>query len=128
MVVDDEKGILQALEVMLQARGYHTQLAADAESALGLIEAKRQAGNGGGIEAAVLDVMLAGRSGVELFRDLRAKIPDLPVVFISGYNESDALIPLVRSGEVQYLRKPFSSTQLMQALEKAFARKHALSA
>jgi two-component system, cell cycle sensor histidine kinase and response regulator CckA len=134
LVVDDEKGILQALEVMLQARGYHTQLAADAESALDLIEKGESAAgnghavNGAGIEAAVLDVMLAGRSGVELFRELRARIPDLPVVFISGYNESDALVPLVRSGEVQYLRKPFSSTQLMQALEKAFARKHAMSA
>lgn len=128
LVVDDEKGILQALEVMLQARGYKTQLAADAETALSLVTESPQGSVGPGIEAAVLDVMLSGRSGVELFRDLRARIPDLPVVFISGYNESEALLPLVRNGEVQYLRKPFSSTQLMQALETAMARRLTISA
>jgi two-component system, cell cycle sensor histidine kinase and response regulator CckA len=118
LVVDDENAILQALEVMLQARGYQTRLACDAEEALMTL------GSRGTISAAVLDIMLAGRSGVELFRDLRAKVPDLPVVFISGYNESEALLPLVKSGEVQYLRKPFSSTQLMEALETAYRSKH----
>ncbi len=112
LVVDDEPAILQALEVMLQARGYHTRAACDAEEALEGASAE--------CSAAVIDVMLAGRTGVELFRDLRAMTPDLPVVFISGYNESEALLPLVRNGEVQYLRKPFSSTQLMDALETAY--------
>lgn len=115
LVVDDEIGILQALEIMLQGNGYHTHLASSADEALEKIKSVP-------MDAAVLDIMLAGRSGVELFRDLRARKPDLPVVFISGYNESDAVLPLVQSGEVQYLRKPFSSNQLAEALSKACAR------
>jgi len=112
LVVDDETGILQALEIMLQGRGYQPLLALDAQEAMGVLEANT-------IDAAIIDIMLAGRSGIDLFHDIRGKIADLPVVFISGYNESEALLPLVRRGEVQYLRKPFSSSQLTEALEKA---------
>jgi CheY-like chemotaxis protein len=117
LVVEDEIAILQALEVMLLARGYQAKLARDVEEALLVLDSRRT------ICAAVVDIMLSGRSGVELFHELRAKDPDLPIVFISGYNESEALIPLVKSGEVQYLRKPFSSTQLMEALELAYQNK-----
>ena len=118
LVVDDESSVREATQMMVEALGFKVIAAADGPSALDSVAA-----HGAPFDIAVLDLTMPRMDGCELLRRLRVLQPDLPVVVMSGYVESD-IRQRFESDEgvaVSFLQKPFS----MDALERALG--HATS-
>jgi PAS domain S-box-containing protein len=107
LVVEDEDLIRQLAEQILRDRGYRVISAASAAEALELVTSLD-----GEIDLLVTDIVMPGLSGLDLAQRLRRRIPDLRVLFMSGYSDS----PLLRAGLARegaaFLQKPFSADAL----------------
>jgi signal transduction histidine kinase/CheY-like chemotaxis protein len=106
LVVDDEPMVLSTAVRMLRAAGYEVLAARDGDEALVLA--------GGGsrkVELLVTDVVLPRMDGREVAARLRAALPGLPVLFVSGYTDRAVdLAPF--EGAAAFLAKPFTSGEL----------------
>lgn len=114
LVVDDEPMILSALCAGLCAAGYRVTAASSGEDAL---DRAREAA----FDLALLDIVMAGISGIELARRLR-QAHDLAAFFISGHSDSEIVDAAVAGGAVGFAVKPVEMQRLVPALETALAR------
>jgi len=106
LVVEDEPGIVDFVRRGLEGEGFVV------ESALDGIEGERLA-LAGGFDAVVLDLMLPGRSGLEILASLRRASPSLPVIVLSARGEIEDRVVGLDAGAVDYLVKPFSMAELV---------------
>ena len=114
LIADDERVVRDVARAMLERAGYTVISAADGDEALATFKERD-----GDIDAVVLDLMMPARSGGEVLRELRAIRPSLPVVVSSGY-AVDALNGAEEAiGEILFVQKPYSSTQLVGAVREA---------
>ncbi len=113
-VVDDDLGMLTAVERLLSAHGYGTAVFKSAEDFL-------DHGDQSKLTCMVLDVNLGGMSGIELMRVLRASGSTLPVVFLTGDSNEDKRVITLREGGFAFLRKPFTGNVLIDTIKKAAA-------
>ncbi len=112
LVVDDEPAVREVLVTWLDACGYRCAEAADAEAALAYVMRHP-------VDVALLDLALPGRDGLWLARELRAHAPDLGLLMVTGLQRFDAAVAGIRLGVLDYLLKPFSRTDLVQAVRRA---------
>ena len=107
LLVEDEEGVRRIARIALESRGYRVLGAANGRAAVAVADQ-----HGDEIDLLVTDLVMPGMSGRELADELRARRPELKVLFISGYVE-DAL---ARHGIVEevvaFLHKPFSLAEL----------------
>ncbi len=111
LVVDDEKAVRELAAKFLQHFGFSTLTADNGISGLKLFREHRDE-----IVAVLLDMTMPVMGGEEAFRALRAMDPAIPVVLSSGYNEHDASLRFSRQGLVEFVQKPYRSSELMKAL------------
>jgi PAS domain S-box-containing protein len=110
LVADDRTDLLGLVREVLESEGHQVTVATSAEAALATEP-------DGPIDLLVTDVVMPGRNGRELAEELRARQPDLPVIFMSGYTDLEhGLLDLPRSS---FLSKPFSVDQLLAAVDAA---------
>jgi FixJ family two-component response regulator len=110
IVVDDDPSILRALQRVLHAHGYDTEVFDHVE---GFLESAHLA------EATclVLDIHLQHQSGIELRRQLTRSGHSVPVVFITAGDNEITRKSALDAGCVAYLEKPFPSSLLIEAVE-----------
>lgn len=74
----------------------------------------------------VLDMRMPVMSGLDLQKSLRAKGSDVPIIYISGESRSQEIIDAMKGGAIDFLWKPFTHTQLVEAIEKGlnFDKQH----
>jgi DNA-binding response OmpR family regulator len=106
LVIEDEPGIVDFLERGLAANGFEVRSALDGES--GTEQALR-----GGVDLVVLDMMLPGRSGLEVLKTFQDAKPDLPVIILTALSEVEHRVEGLDAGAVDYLTKPFSLRELI---------------
>jgi PAS domain S-box-containing protein len=109
LVVEDNVEVGQFCKQILEDLGYRTALSVTAEEAL-----QRLGSDGNGFDAVFSDVVMPGMGGLALARDLRERLPNLPVLLASGY--SHALAMDEHSFEV--VQKPYSAAQLEATLKR----------
>jgi len=114
-VVDDNEGIRSLVVRILESVGLPCT-AWDSPGTL-LAAAGRVR-----IDALVVDIRLAGMSGLELVRQLRERGISAPVVFISGVNEVTVAVEAMKLGAYDFLPKPFAAQTLIDAVQAALAR------
>ena len=119
-MVDDDRGVRQALELGLGLEGFTVRLAEDGTSALEQVAVRLPS-------VIVLDVVMPGRSGVEVVRALRAQGRTVPVCMLSARDEVDDRVAGLAAGADDYVVKPFSIAELAARLH-AMVRLHASSA
>lgn len=105
LVIEDEPGIADFLERGLSAQGYQVSCALDGEA--GLFKALKD-----DVDLVVLDLMLPGRSGLEILSSLRERKPGLPVIVLTARAEVEQRVRGLDAGAVDYLTKPFSISEL----------------
>jgi PAS domain S-box-containing protein len=105
LLVDDEELVRMSTADMLADLGYRVVEAASAEEALKAME--------GGLrpDLLVTDHLMPGMSGADLARQMRQRLPDLPVLIVSGYAEAEAIAP-----DLPRLTKPFRQADLAASL------------
>jgi DNA-binding response OmpR family regulator len=106
LVVEDEPGIVDFVRRGLEAKGFEVQVALDG------IEGERLALSES-FDAIVLDLMLPGRSGLEILASVRGAKPNVPVIVLTARGEIKDRVAGLDAGAVDYLVKPFSMAELV---------------
>src|SRR5882672_7548983 len=117
MVIEDEKEIRDLVRYNLERAGYRVSTASDGEAGLKDLFASRP-------DALVLDLMLPGRSGLEILREVRDEplTRDLPVIVLTARGaEMDKLLGF-EHGADDYLTKPFSIRELIARIRALLRR------
>jgi len=113
LLVDDQRDIVRLLHSTLQTLGHGLDIidAPSGEEAL-LIASRHK------VDLLVADYLLPGISGVELMRKVRARNPDLKVIFISGVTERKARGEMLGAGAVAIFDKPIPLADFLDAVER----------
>jgi DNA-binding response OmpR family regulator len=106
LVIEDEPGIVDFVRRGLEAAGFEVQAALDG------IEGERLALKDS-FDAIVLDLMLPGRSGLEILASVRRVRPSVPVIVLTARGEIEDRVAGLDAGAVDYLVKPFSLAELV---------------
>ena len=106
LVIEDEPGIVDFVRRGLEAQGFVVEAALDG------IEGERLALKGS-CDAIVLDLMLPGRTGLEILASVRRAMPTLPVIVLTARGEIEDRVEGLEAGAVDYLVKPFSMAELV---------------
>jgi FixJ family two-component response regulator len=114
-VVDDEVSVREGLERLLRAVGWEVETFASAQEFL----AHRQENIP---SCLVLDVGLPGLSGLDLQRRILEANGDIPIVFITGNGDVPTSVRAMKAGAVEFLVKPFSERDLLDAIQQAIKR------
>jgi DNA-binding response OmpR family regulator len=112
LVVDDDPDVRGFVVASLEELGYHVAEAADGEAALA--EFRREIP-----DLVVLDYLMPGMSGAEVAREMRGERPDQPILFVSGYSETDAI--RAAAPGAMLLPKPFRADALGKAVRQVLA-------
>jgi two-component system, cell cycle sensor histidine kinase and response regulator CckA len=112
LFVEDEPLVRSAVCRVLRSSGLEVLEAASAHEALALIAAHPE------IEGVITDVVMPGPSGPDLVAAVRRRRPDTRALFVSGYTEHPALREMLTTGSETFLQKPFTTDQLLGAVEK----------
>ena len=119
LVVEDDAAIAMAVQDRLESEGYAVTNVADGEH--GLIQART-----GDWDLIILDLMLPGRDGLAICRDLRASEVRTPVLMLTARDETVDKVVGLRLGADDYLAKPFAMIELLARIE-ALLRRRAMS-
>ena len=114
VVLDDDPGVLKAVQRLLTAAGFDCELFSSAQD----FEIRAR------LDSAlclVLDINLNGESGIDVRRKLSARWPLIPVIFITANDSDDARKAAMDAGCIAYVAKPFSAETLVNAVGKAHA-------
>ena len=114
LVVDDERQILRALDTTLRGAGYEVDTAETGEAAL--TQAAIQPP-----DALVLDLVLPGKSGTEVARELR-QWTDLPILVLSAVGDEREKVSALDAGADDYVTKPFGIDELLARLRALLRR------
>jgi two-component system KDP operon response regulator KdpE len=114
LVCDDDPQILRALRLVLRGAGYEVLTSATAEEALDRAAV-------GGPHAAIIDLMLPDRPGIEVCRELRGW-SELPIIVLSAVTDEQAKIEALQSGADDYVTKPFAPGELVARVQAVLRR------
>jgi RNA polymerase sigma factor (sigma-70 family) len=112
-VVDDDASFRRAVERRLRHAGYDVVLCVSAQQLL------EQLPGSSGRSCILLDVQMPGLSGPELQTRLGELGSMLPIVFLTGYADTATTVRTIKAGAEDFLTKPVSSEQLIDAIERA---------
>jgi DNA-binding response OmpR family regulator len=115
LVVEDDRKVASFIEKGLQEEGYAVDVLNDGE------EAGTQA-RMIDYDCVVLDLLLPGRSGFQVLRDIRARKPELPVLILSAQASPDERVTGLNSGADDYMGKPFILAELTARIRALLRR------
>ena len=115
LLVEDDAKIARFVEKGLRAAGFTVDIAADGESGLDLALTEPY-------EAAVVDLMLPGRDGLSLIREMRRQRIATPVIVLSARGEVDDRVRGLETGADDYLTKPFAFSELLARVQALVRR------
>ena len=116
-VVEDDLGVREATQSLLQSTGFATHGFATAEQFLRSRSGRRAA-------CLIVDLTLPGIGGLELQERLQAQGVDLPIIVITAIEDRAGRVRAraLRAGAVTVLRKPFRDRELLDAVRRALTR------
>ena len=115
-VVDDDASFRTAVERRLKLAGYEVETYSSAQQLLDVLPGGKEP------ECILLDVHIPGLSGPDLQDRLTGLGSILPIVFVTGYADTPTTVRAIKSGAEDFLTKPVSSEQLIDAIERGMAR------
>ena len=113
LVVEDDARVRRATVHALEALGHRVRACSDGAAALALLR------GGGTAGLVVSDVVMPGLSGPDMARELERLEQDIPILFVTGYADTERADVLAR---YELLRKPFTLDQLASAIGRALER------
>jgi RNA polymerase sigma factor (sigma-70 family) len=114
-VIDDDPGMRDSIQDMLESLGLHCEafstaqqfLATDRRDVLGCL---------------ILDVRLPGISGLDLQQELRKAKVGIPIIFITAHADIPMTVRAMKSGAAEFLTKPFREQELLDAVQRSLSR------
>ncbi|MYN04769.1 response regulator [Pseudoduganella sp. DS3] len=113
LIIDDNAAVAVALEVLFSLHDIDALRAASPDEGLALLDQQ-----GARIDLVVQDMNFSadttsGEEGVALFRAIRKRHPDLPVILLTAWTHLDAAVDLIKAGAADYLAKPWDDQRLV---------------
>lgn len=112
LVVDDDRHVLESILLLLSAHGYPVVTAACAEEALERLDDRE-------VKVVLTDIRMPGMDGIELAGKIHGHDPDLPVIIMTAYAETEVAVGALKSGAFDFIYKPFNPDHLVHAISKA---------
>ena len=113
LVVDDDDGVRALVWQVLKQQGHRVQAARSGSEALAIADTGETR-----FDLLITDVVMPAMGGLELRRRLGLHLPELRVLYLTGYSDRNELAEIKRAGD-QLLSKPFSPSQLTSATQRA---------
>ncbi|MFT4047386.1 MAG: sigma-54 dependent transcriptional regulator [Solimonas sp.] len=115
LVVDDAIAVREALSLLLSLRDIRTCVAAAPAEAMEILAAQR-------VDLVIADMNFqadttSGEEGVALFRAIRERHPDMPVMLLTAWTHLETAVELVKAGAADYLAKPWDDDKLLTSVE-----------
>jgi two-component system sensor histidine kinase/response regulator len=117
LVVDDELGIREGCKRALTPHGFEVDVAENGPAGL------RKLREEGRFDVLLLDAMMPGMSGLEMWQQVRQLAPDLICIIITGYATVELAVQATREGAHDFIAKPFTSELLLQVINRQLERR-----
>jgi DNA-binding NtrC family response regulator len=111
LAVDDDVEICNLIASEVDYLGYGSFIATDVKAALEILEREK-------IDAIICDIHMPGMSGIDLLSILRSRGCNIPLTFLTGFQNQDFLIKAIQLGAKDFLVKPYSISDLHSAIER----------
>jgi DNA-binding NtrC family response regulator len=112
LVVDDEKSLRRVMQVQLEQRGYSVSTAEDTDQALAALQ-------DGDFALVITDLRMAGRSGMDLLKEVRRSLPGVQVIIVTAFATVDNAVEAMQNGAYHYVTKPVNYDELALVVERA---------
>src|SRR5882762_6889822 len=116
LIIDDEAGIRESLETLLEFEGYSVASAETGEDGLARLSEHTFA-------LVLLDFALPDRNGLEILADIRARDPQLAVIMSAAYGTLDNAVRAMQNGATNFIQKPWDNEKLLADVRAAVARR-----
>ena len=120
LLVDDEERLADVLSVALEQNGYRVLTAQNGQDALRLLDAES-------VDLVLTDLRMPGMSGSDLLREVKRRIPNLPVVVMTAYSSVKDAVHIIKDGAFDYVGKPVDIDDLEQTIKNALRLSDALT-
>jgi DNA-binding NtrC family response regulator len=120
LIIDDEEEIRESIELLLTSEGLSADTATSGEEGLKKIEDNLY-------DAVLLDLMLPGKSGMEVQKDIKRIDPTLPVVIITAIAALETAITAIKEGSYDYVTKPWNNEKLVIIVRNAIKQRQLMS-
>ncbi|HRH11491.1 MAG TPA: response regulator transcription factor [Bacteroidia bacterium] len=117
LLAEDEDTIASALILNLNLAGYEVIHASDGSKAIELFKQHNSS-----IALLLLDVMMPGKSGFDVFSEIKKLSPSIPVIFLTARDQSSDKIQGLKLGADDYITKPFDLEELLLRVKNAVRR------
>ncbi|MHB9053112.1 MAG: HD domain-containing phosphohydrolase [Thermoleophilia bacterium] len=116
LIVDDEATIREVLQRTLESEGYYCETAGNVDEAVGMIQ-KRS------FELVLTDIMMPGKSGVELLKEIQTFSPDTAVIMVTAVSDTQTAINAMKMGASDYVTKPFNLVEVLMSVDRALEKR-----
>ncbi len=110
-VVDDDEAVRDSLQWLLEGKGYRVRCFESAESFLSRYDARE-------VACLIVDIRMAGMTGLELQNRLLEARSPLPIVFITGHGDVPMAVDTMKKGAMDFIQKPFNEEQIVGLVER----------
>jgi PAS domain S-box-containing protein len=114
LLIDDDPSVRRMTHMVLRGAGYDVASRGHGDEAIALFKSDPAA-----FDAVLLDMVMPGMTGAQVFERLRAIDPDVAVILFSGYAKDSDAQKLIGAGAAGFIQKPFVIAELAEAIEKA---------
>lgn len=111
-LIDDDASIRWVLEKALKSGGMMAKSFEDAAGALAALRVEAP-------DVLLTDIRMAGRSGLEVLREIHGSRPGLPVIVMTAHSDLDAAVAAYQGGAFEYLPKPFDIDKAVELVRRA---------
>jgi len=112
LVVDDEPGMREFLEIMLTKEGYEVSIASNGEEAIEKIGKES-------FDLAIVDIQMPGINGIEVLRNTREKNYNTTIIMITAFASHESAIEAMKLGAYYYITKPFKIDEIKLVIKKS---------
>ena len=110
-VVDDDEAVRDSLQWMLEGKDYRVRCFESAESFLSRYDARE-------VACLIVDIRMAGMTGLELQDRLTENHSPLPLAFITGHGDVPMAVETMKKGAMDFIQKPFNEEKLLPLVER----------
>lgn len=112
LVVDDDRNLVELMQMRLEAAGYEVAPCLDEDEALR--SAREQL-----LDLAIVDLQLIKMDGIALMEELHRILPEMPVIILTAHGSIESVVDAVKRGAYSYVTKPFEHQDLLLQIQKA---------
>lgn len=117
LIIDDEKGLLEVLNVVFRKEGYEVKTATSGAEGLDILNSKS-------VDLVITDIRMPHMSGMEILRYVKENQPEVPVIVITAYGSIQQAVEALKAGALDYIVKPFDVEELKILVARGLERKH----